>query len=151
MTGAALVSAVVVSGCEADYPVQEPSPEPETTVSEPAPVAAPGDVDECFAVADAYLSVTLLGLEAEPDGDDEALGPRTLGEAADSIDDALASLPEDVRSAFRDAAEELRSDGDGLSPQELMDVRDVLEPVPTWLNDHCSTLPVEEVDSMKVD
>lgn len=123
-------------------PVQDPVAEPTLMDVTPAPVIPPADAQECFAVADIYLAVTLLPLESveRRDEDDGAL---PLGRTADSLDDSVDSLPEEVRTPFRAAADQLREAGDGIGPGELTEIRDTLQPVHLWLNQRCSNIELD--------
>lgn len=152
--GAAVI--VVVTGCGVGHQGEEPATDPTQTQATTADPVAVADVEECFAVADTYLSVTLLPLDTtaapthtppDPDGeqndDGETASPVTLAVTADSIDDVRGTLPGDVQEPFGDAAEQLRGFDETLTPQELMGLRDTLQPVHVWLNERCSSVSMD--------
>ncbi|NKE09841.1 MULTISPECIES: hypothetical protein [Kocuria] len=142
----ALAAAVVVAagaGCAGRESVTESAPEPTTAQPSATAAVTPASSSECFAVADTYLAVTLLPLDTT-DGDSDSAADDdatiSLSRTADSVDDSVDSLPQDVHEPLHQAAQILRDAGDRLNPQELMEVRDTLQPVHTWLNQRCSTV-----------
>lgn len=135
---AAVVVAATVSGCAAREIAFEPAPEPTVTQPTATPAVTPASSGDCFAVADTYLAVTLLPLDTT-DGDSYDGDPAiSLSLTADSLEDSVQSLPQDLHEPLRQAAQILREAGDRLNPQELMELRDTLQPVHTWLNQRCS-------------
>lgn len=143
----AVVAAVVVAtgtGCAARESVTDPAPEPTTAQPTATAAVTPASSSDCFAVADTYLAVTLLPLDTTDTDvdspDDDAADSLVL--TADSVDESVDALPQDVHEPLHQAAQILRDAGDRLNPQELVEVRDTLQPVHTWLNQRCSNTEI---------
>lgn len=120
----------------------EPAPQPSASSSADPAEDRPAGSRSCFATADAYLSVSLLGLSDAGSATGEASeGPRgtDLPEAAADLERDAERLPQDTRASFREAARLLEGAGEALEAEELIEIRRALEPVDTWLLRRCGT------------
>ncbi|MDO4255365.1 MAG: hypothetical protein Q4C81_09545 [Kocuria sp.] len=100
------------------------------------PVMVPASAEECFAVTEVYVALTLLPLETTADA-----SAVPLDHTADSLEQGVQELPQDMRQPFQDVAEISRQTDHGLDPQTATEVRDTLQPVRTWLSQRCSSTP----------
>jgi hypothetical protein len=97
------------------------------------PSAPPADPETCFDVASAYTALGLVPLST--DETDPDFRPR---ETVASVRELASRMPAELRPAFDDAVEALRSAGGSVQPAELAALHGALAPVGDWLQRHCA-------------